>query len=442
MFSFKPAGLLFIVLLISFVTKFIGITQSFWLDEAVTANTIAQFSYLQLITQFAPTDFHPPFYYLVIKTWSSIFGTSEIALRSLSVICITLAGYILFLAGRTLGGPSTGLWASALFIFNPLITYYAQEARMYALVTLLIALNFYAYLNVKAALRPHLWLGILVLTSALMLTTFYGSMFYLAALIVWSMYKKYHTLAYTLALSTLCTLLLLAPLLFTQLTTARILTQEVTHWKSVLGRVEIKNLALIPLKFATGRISFEPKTGYYLLGFISVIVMTIAVYTSKLNRMLLFFAAFPLFLATFTSFITPMLQYFRYLYLIIFISLLSAGGVKIARFLLLTISILWSFAYLLNPAFHREDWKGLVQKLPTEEVYIIASSSDPLRYYNKNLVIYDLKITNFEALERAVIIPYTSDIHGVDYAASLTTNGFKKMHVIAVQGLSAEIWEK
>src|SRR5918911_266527 len=69
--------------------------------------------------------------------WIRVFGTSEIAVRSLSLVCAALAVIAAWWAGRVLFGARAGWMAAALAATTPYLTTYAQEARMYALVALL-----------------------------------------------------------------------------------------------------------------------------------------------------------------------------------------------------------------------------------------------------------------------------------------------------------------
>src|SRR3990167_9720556 len=130
---------LLIILFLAFLVRLIALDQSVWLDEAVTANVVANYSYSEIITKFSPTDFHPPLFYLVEKFWTNIFGYSETTLRFPSIIFSLLTGWIIYLIGKRMKddptssrhdvGTTLGAWAAALFLFNPLIIYYSQEAR-------------------------------------------------------------------------------------------------------------------------------------------------------------------------------------------------------------------------------------------------------------------------------------------------------------------------
>ncbi|MBU1130504.1 glycosyltransferase family 39 protein, partial [Patescibacteria group bacterium] len=75
-----------LIIFLSIILRFIGINQSLWLDEAIGALVVKSQSYLGIVTQFPLGDNHPPLYYLKLKAWTDIFGYSEFALRSLSVV--------------------------------------------------------------------------------------------------------------------------------------------------------------------------------------------------------------------------------------------------------------------------------------------------------------------------------------------------------------------
>ena len=62
----------------------IGIThESIWFDEAYSA-VVAEYSFSQIISLVA-TDKHPPLYFLLLRVISTVLGTSDWALRTLSV---------------------------------------------------------------------------------------------------------------------------------------------------------------------------------------------------------------------------------------------------------------------------------------------------------------------------------------------------------------------
>ena len=110
--------------------------------------------------------------------------------------------------------------------------------------------------------------------------------------------------------------------------------------------------------------------------------------------------------------------------------------------------LIFSLIYLLNPAFHREDWKNLVKNLPKDKpVYMIKASSDPVKYYQNDLKVKELTLLRPMSyggqgkLEKEIIvIPYTADIYGLDYKKSLTKSGYQQKEVKNFRELSFEIW--
>lgn len=109
--------------------------QSLWNDEG-TSVALAQRD-LATITENASHDIHPPLYYYLLHYWVKTAGTSEFAARALSAGIGTLAVAATYaLARRLLAGPAA-LLAALIAALSPFQVYYAQEARMYILATLL-----------------------------------------------------------------------------------------------------------------------------------------------------------------------------------------------------------------------------------------------------------------------------------------------------------------
>jgi 4-amino-4-deoxy-L-arabinose transferase-like glycosyltransferase len=82
---------------------------------------------------------HPPFMTVPFLAWSTVFGTSEVAVRSLPCLAGVLAVVAVFTFGWLVGHPWAGVFAAAILTINPLHITYSTEARQYALVTALLA---------------------------------------------------------------------------------------------------------------------------------------------------------------------------------------------------------------------------------------------------------------------------------------------------------------
>ncbi|MFG2048184.1 glycosyltransferase family 39 protein [Micromonospora sp. NPDC048935] len=93
-------------------------------------------------------------YYLLMHGWTTIVGDSTIALRVPAVLAMTVAAGLLAVLGARLVDRRTGLFAGLLFAVLPGTSRYGQEARPYALATMLAVL---ATLLLVAALRRPGW---------------------------------------------------------------------------------------------------------------------------------------------------------------------------------------------------------------------------------------------------------------------------------------------
>ncbi|WP_433127011.1 glycosyltransferase family 39 protein [Micromonospora sp. CA-240977] len=93
-------------------------------------------------------------YYLLMHCWTAIVGDSTVALRVPAVLAMAVAAGLLAVLGSRLVDRRTGLFAGLLFAVLPGTSRYGQEARPYALATMLAVL---ATLLLVAALRRPSW---------------------------------------------------------------------------------------------------------------------------------------------------------------------------------------------------------------------------------------------------------------------------------------------
>jgi mannosyltransferase len=90
----------------------------------------------------AHTEGSPPLYFILLDGWIRLFGGSEAGIRSLSALFGTATIPLAFVIGRRLASQRVGVVAAALVAFNPLLVWFSQEARPYALLVLLSGVSF------------------------------------------------------------------------------------------------------------------------------------------------------------------------------------------------------------------------------------------------------------------------------------------------------------
>lgn len=160
-----------VIVLVAAGLRFTAIgARSFWADEAYSAK-IASHPAREIVALSARDDAHPPFFYLLLSLWSRFAGTSDAGLRSLSAVVSTLTVLGAWWLARHLGGPPLGALAAALTAASPFQVLAAQEARMYALLGLLIVVSWVALLE---AVKGHArWWGVYTVVTVLALYTHY-----------------------------------------------------------------------------------------------------------------------------------------------------------------------------------------------------------------------------------------------------------------------------
>jgi len=119
--------------------------QSLWRDEAFTY-LLAKKNLIDIIT-LTVKDYNPPFYYFFLHFWMKIFGHSEISLRLPSLIFYWGTIYIVhhfILDVLKIKGKKSWVYL-LLFLFNPILGYYAFEARMYSMLAFFATASFYFF---------------------------------------------------------------------------------------------------------------------------------------------------------------------------------------------------------------------------------------------------------------------------------------------------------
>jgi 4-amino-4-deoxy-L-arabinose transferase-like glycosyltransferase len=133
---------LFGILLLALILRLVAISaRPLWYDEAF-AVLFAQEGLPAMIdgtlssVQGSAADVHPLAYYTFLSFWISVFGQSPLAVRSFSVLLGMGILVVAYVGVKEHFGDEFGLVALLLLALSPFQIHYAQEARMYALMTL------------------------------------------------------------------------------------------------------------------------------------------------------------------------------------------------------------------------------------------------------------------------------------------------------------------
>ncbi len=136
--------------------------QSLWYDEGV-----AYAHSLRSLPELIPhlqRNVHLPAYFALLGMWEDLAGAAEFALRAPSAWFSLLSVALAFALGKRLFGPAAGLLAAAMLACNSFSVYYAQEARMYAMLTAVAGASFWLFgelMNGQTRRRSVVGLGLL-----------------------------------------------------------------------------------------------------------------------------------------------------------------------------------------------------------------------------------------------------------------------------------------
>ena len=182
-------------------------TESIWLDEAesIYESTLT-------IAEMSSHSNQPPLYFLILNWWIHLWGTGEIAIRSLSVIFGVLAVFMTYLAGKELFDSKTGLIASFISAISQFYIYHAQDARAYSLLLLLSLVSCFFFIKILKQDKIWHYPCYFLATVLLGYTHIYG-IFIIASQIVYFLifWKKYQPQRIKLSSTIAGTLMCLSP---------------------------------------------------------------------------------------------------------------------------------------------------------------------------------------------------------------------------------------
>jgi len=433
-----------IILILALDLGMIASNQSLWLDEAISAN-VAKMPIGEILKSFSIHDFHPPLYYWFLNIWTNIFGSRVAVLRFSSILFSIITIYFIYLIGKKIKDKKTGFLAALFLTTNPLFVYFSQELRMYSMATMWLIIGFYFFIKIKEKKYKFIDLILFNLMMALAFGTFYGSIFLIATFAIYWLIKKEWKIFWLTNIGIGVAMLILSPLLLTQIRNSQIMLTQVSNWVLVLGKVNVKNLLLIPLKFSIGKISFLPKIFYYLVGggWSLIVFGFVFLKNKKESNWLKLFLILPIILAIIFSIKSPLLQYFRFLYLVPIMALILAINIdrKWQRMMISGFFLIFSLIYLFNPNFYREDWKSVASELDNKKsVYMIGTFGDPIKFYDPKIEIKDIK-TDIPTEKEIWVIPYGEVIHGINSEEKLTNLGYKKIEEKNFRGINLIKWQ-
>ncbi|MGQ9600362.1 MAG: glycosyltransferase family 39 protein [Anaerolineae bacterium] len=271
--------------------------QSLWYDEGFSVY-LARID-LGAITERTAADIQPPLYYYLLHLWMQLFGDTEGAVRSLSLLFGVATVPLLYaVAWQLFRRRLAGLLAALLIAISPLHLWYSQEARMYTLLTFLCLLSSYLLLRIvqqplhsptsqgaKIGEELLLWFAFTLLSVAAVYTHYFALLIlafqasYLL-LIWWSHRFRPMRLVWGGLGSGIVILLAYLPWLPFLFTRYRI---DASYWP---GRLKLLEALLdISLSFIGGESVAESEGVGFLIGYSLVLSLSLVALVSQASRL-------------------------------------------------------------------------------------------------------------------------------------------------------------
>jgi mannosyltransferase len=175
------AGALLVAIAVSVLFRTGDLDAGLWIDEGIAVGIASH--PLADIPGLLRADGSPPLYYLLLHGWLAVTGGGDAAARSLSLLFAAATVPVSWWAADAVAGRRAAVAAAAIAAGCLILSYYAQEARMYTLVALLSLVASAAFvLAFVRGRRRHL--VTLAAALAALLYTHNWALFLVAALAV------------------------------------------------------------------------------------------------------------------------------------------------------------------------------------------------------------------------------------------------------------------
>lgn len=156
--EFAPWLVFIITLVGGFLRVLLLDTKGMWLDETFSV-WMASHSVAEILQWVVRIDQHPPLYYLLLHYWIAFNGDTPYYVRLLSVLFGAGTIPVIYLIGKRMSGVVVGVVAAMLLAFSLFNIYYAQETRMYTLLTFNAAAAIYALVRLLTDSRSRSPIG-------------------------------------------------------------------------------------------------------------------------------------------------------------------------------------------------------------------------------------------------------------------------------------------
>jgi len=165
---------------------YIAAHRLFWFDEFFTVRIAQLPAWTSIWTALShAADSLPPFYYMLVRAFTALFGRSAVVARMPSTLAMVAGLLLTFDCARRLSDGLHGLIAFAVLTCS-FLPYYGFEARSYAIYFMFAALAFWVWTATASNLRAAIFFGAAL---ALGVTMHYYAFMALAPYALWELLR-------------------------------------------------------------------------------------------------------------------------------------------------------------------------------------------------------------------------------------------------------------
>lgn len=164
--------------------------KDFWGDE-ISSLSFASGETVTIIGTLATRDIHPPLFFILLGSWTSVFGSTEVAAVRLLPALISILGILAtYFLARELWGPQFGFLASLLLATSPLLVLRGLMVRPYSLVLCLAMLSLAFQVRLLREPRPREFVGYTLATTLMLYTDYLSATLLLAQNVLVLIYRS------------------------------------------------------------------------------------------------------------------------------------------------------------------------------------------------------------------------------------------------------------
>ncbi len=178
-----------IIMIVGIIFRLLYLHTDVWYDEACSWFTAKQSFPMGIMDNLLHLDLqHTPLYFFLLHLWIKLFGDSEVAMRTLSLLFGIGTLPLVYIATKKITDNKIALFCLAISAVSPLLVLFSAEVRMYPMVVFLVVLSLNYLIDFEQT-KSTKSLVKLVIANLLIPYTLVGGILYNVAL--WGTYAPY-----------------------------------------------------------------------------------------------------------------------------------------------------------------------------------------------------------------------------------------------------------